>query len=834
MLAVALATTIAAIATATSSAAPGQVRIGELPMIPAHASSLGALAGATRMHITLALRPRDPAAMAAYANAVSTPGSNNYREYLSPSQFASRFGPTRKQLAAVRSSLRAHGLDAGALSANGLALRVTATAAGVEHAFSVSLARVALRGGRRAVVASAAPAIDARIARDVQAVVGLNSVSSRPLLVRPSALRGSVAPRALPHVVTGGPQPCPAASSAASQQGAYTADQIASAYRFSDLYGAGDQGQGQTIAVYELEPNDPNDIAAFQSCYGTSAAVSYVQVDGGAGTGAGSGEAALDIENVISFAPRANLIVYQGPNASQTTPGSGPYDVFNAIVSDDRAQVATVSWGQCEQLQGTNEASAESTLFEEAAIQGQSIVAASGDEGSEDCNQAASGVPDPELAVDDPGSQPFVTGIGGTTLSSLGPPPGESVWNNGGNASTLLALQGGAGGGGVSQIWRMPGYQSGTPASLRLIQSGSSGSSCAAVSGYCRQVPDVAADADPNTGYLVYWNGSGSVIGAPAGWQAVGGTSAASPLWAALLADVNASSACHGSPIGFADPALYRAAAGAYSSEFNDVAVGNNDLTGTNGGQYPAGVAYDMATGLGTPQVGALAAPLCADALRVVNPGPQTSAVGHGVSLQIHTTAPAGSHVTYAAVHLPAGLSISTTSGRITGRPRSPGRTTVLVTALDQSLALRGVAFTWTVQGRPSVSRESLSGVGAGRPSLSMTVTSGRGAPLLKSISIGLTGGLRFKAVHGHVRVTGTGGRGVAFSSRVIRGRLVLTLRAPASRVKLTVSYNALTASASLARSARSRHRGPLKVIVAATDAARRTTSTTVKIKPRS
>src|SRR5205085_5727428 len=225
-----------------------------------------------------------------------------------------------------------------------------------------------------------------------------------------------------------------------------------------------------------------------------------------------------------------SLIVYQGPNAGQTTPGSGPYDLFNAIVSDDRAQVVSVSWGQCEQLQGTSEAEAESTLFEEAAIQGQSIVAATGDEGSEDCNQTA-GVPDPQLAVDDPGSQPFVTGVGGTTLSSLGPPPSESVWNNGGNPTTLLATQGGAGGGGVSQIWKMPGYQSGTPGALHVIQGSSSSSSCGAVSGYCRQVPDIAADADPNTGYLVYWNGSGSVIGAPSGWQAVGGTSAASPLW---------------------------------------------------------------------------------------------------------------------------------------------------------------------------------------------------------------------------------------------------------------------------------------------------------------
>jgi len=86
------------------------------------------------------------------------------------------------------------------------------------------------------------------------------------------------------------------------------------------------------------------------------------------------------------------------------------------------------------------------------------------------------------------------------------------------------------------------------------------GSPCGATSGFCRQVPDVAASSDPNTGYLIYWNGSHSDLTSAAGWQSIGGTSAAAPVWAALLAVVNASSGCHSSPIGFANPALYRAA----------------------------------------------------------------------------------------------------------------------------------------------------------------------------------------------------------------------------------------------------------------------------------
>ncbi len=133
----------------------------------------------------------------------------------------------------------------------------------------------------------------------IQGVIGLDT------LTHPNALS-----LGLPHVsgehsrltvpraatATGGPQPCSAASSAAPGQDAYTANEIAGAYNFSSLYGAGDEGAGIKVALFELEPNSTSDIAAYQSCYGTSATVNYVKEDGGAGTGSGEGEAALDIE----------------------------------------------------------------------------------------------------------------------------------------------------------------------------------------------------------------------------------------------------------------------------------------------------------------------------------------------------------------------------------------------------------------------------------------------------------------------------------------------------------------------------------------------------------
>ena len=113
--------------------------------------------------------------------------------------------------------------------------------------------------------------------------------------------------------------------------------------------------------------------------------VSYVKVDSGVGTGAGQGEAALDIEQLIGLAPKANLIVYQGPNNNSDSPGTGPYDTLAAMVSQDKAQVMSNSWGECETLEGLTDAHAESTLLEEAATQGQTFVSAAGDSGSEDC-----------------------------------------------------------------------------------------------------------------------------------------------------------------------------------------------------------------------------------------------------------------------------------------------------------------------------------------------------------------------------------------------------------------------------------------------------------------
>jgi subtilase family serine protease len=822
---------LAALAGSAAGSSSGRlVRLPALPGPQASARVIGALPSAQRLHLTVVLEPPHPGALAAFATAVSDPGSPSYRDYLTPAQFARRFGATVAELRTVIAYLRARGLRPGPVAADRLSIRLTASAGQVERAFRLTLERVALARGRLATVASAPPALAPQVARDVQTILGLTSVSApRPLLQRPRLGRAAV-PRTVRHVQTGGPQPCSQASAAASQQGAYTADQIASAYGLPGLYRAGDQGQGITVAEYELEGYDPADIAAYQACYGTHAAVRDVPVDGGPTSLApGSGEAALDIENAIGLAPRATFLVYEGPNANQSVPGSGPYDTFSAIVNQDRAQVISVSWGECEQLEGSSGAQAESALFEQAAAQGQTVISASGDEGSEDCNQA-NGLPDPRLAVDDPAGQPFVTGVGGTTTSRIGPPPAQTVWNGGGSAAALLGLAAGAGGGGVSALWGMPGYQGGAPAALHVVNGQSTGSSCGARAGYCREVPDVAADADPATGYLIYYNGSGANPTAPAGWQAVGGTSAAAPVWAAIIALVDASSACHASPVGFANPALYRAAASAYASYFDDVTSGDNDFTGTNGGLYPAGPGYDMASGLGTPKAAALAGSLCSGALRLVNPGTQTAAVGEAVSLQLRTTGPVSGRPVYLAGGLPPGLALGRYTGRIAGKPTRVGTFHVVAVVLDSSLAIREAAFSWLIQARPTVTFASLAGVGAGRPRLRLTIDAGRGAPGLSGILLTLPGGLRFTS--SRVLVTGLGGRRIRFHATLAHGRLTITLLGAPRSVTVTVAYPALSTGGALASHLR-RHPETLRLALTVTDAGHHAVPLTVRVRAR-
>jgi hypothetical protein len=644
---------------------PASVRVGAKPLIPSGAHPIGALAGSIPVQATVTLQARNPAALAAYAQAVSTPGSSQYHHFLTVAEFARRFGPTLRQVNAVQDALRAEGLSPGKASANRLSFSVTAPAAKLSSAFSISFDRFRLADGRAAYANTAAPSVAANIAGVIQGVLGLSTLAvPRPLGLRRSASFRPAASSSASTTLASPPAPCPPASTQASADSSYTANQIASAYGLTSLYGNSDYGSGTTVALYELEPYGSSDIAAYQSCYGTSASVTNVSVDGGAGTGSGQGEAALDIEDVAGLAPQANIRVYEGPNTN-----SGAYDTYSQIVTDNTAQVVSTSWGLCESQAGSTAASAENTLFQEAATQGQSIFAAAGDNGTADCTDT-NGNPIAQPAVDDPASQPYVTGVGGTSLTSVGPPPTETVWNDG--------MGSGAGGGGVSTFWTRPTYQTGFAISQSSVTCSSSNT--------CREVPDVSANADEQHGYVIYYGG---------GWTSFGGTSVAAPTWAALTALADASSVCAGSRVGFANSALYTAAVHGYSGNFHDVTSGNNSYDGVSG--FSAGSGYDMASGLGTPSAPSLAPALCGDLVSVAAPGSQSTPAGAQASLQLSATSSAGTPVTYGASNLPLGLAVNSSTGVISGMPSTPGTWRVTADATDTSGSVGDASFTWVI-----------------------------------------------------------------------------------------------------------------------------------------
>lgn len=563
------------------------------PAVPPGADRLsGTLASSTPIFLAVTMRPRDERALEAFILRASTPGSSGYRHYLARGQFARRFGPARSTVRAVLSALQSLGFHRLRLSSDHLYVSVTTTARRVESAFKVDLARYRF-DGRNGFLNTEPPLLSGVLAsKRVIGILGLDGlVHPRSLLERAGAprrgaTRSPVGPYP-PLVKSAGPAACAAAKTASSNFDGYTDTQIADAYKLSSLYEAGHFGAGQTIAVYELEPYLASDLATFQKCYGTSVTVKRVNVAGGPGTGGGSGEAAMDLENLAALAPKAKLIDYQGP-ASITD--SQNLQMYDDMISPDNAKQLTTSWGLCEPDNGRALDESELAVFEEAASYGETFYSASGDDGSTDC--LGDNTPnDKGLYVDDPGSDPYVISVGGETLDGLS--PAETVWNDSKDGD-------GAGGGGLSIIWQMPTWQIGRG----VVNKYSSRTRCGGTASslyYCREVPDVSGDANPDRGgwaiyYLGTWLGGN------------GGTSAAAPLWAAMTADIN--SGCR-EGVGFVAPRLYEVAARA--GNFTDITVGNNDFapSGYSGGLFPAARGYDMASGLGGPIASGLASSLC-------------------------------------------------------------------------------------------------------------------------------------------------------------------------------------------------------------------------------
>ncbi len=339
----------------------------------------------------------------------------------------------------------------------------------------------------------------------------------------------------------------------------FTPPQLARLYDFpTDA-----DGSGECVALIELGGgyNDADLTTYFQQLGITSPRVMSVSVDGannspGDPNGA-DGEVALDIEVVGGVAPGALIAVYFAPNTDR-----GFLDAITQALHDttNNPSVISISWGSPENNWTEQTITTMDQAFQTAADLGVTICVAAGDNGSSD------GVNDNQAHVDFPASSPHVLGCGGTRLNASGTEvSSEVVWNE-------TASGEGATGGGISDTFPVPAWQTSAqvPPSVNDQHAG-------------RGVPDIAGDADPLTGYQVYFDGQSVPIG---------GTSAVAPLWAGLLALINQK---RGKPVGFLNPFLYQNYAQlSQSKALRDVTSGDN-------GSYSAGPGWDACTGLGTP-----------------------------------------------------------------------------------------------------------------------------------------------------------------------------------------------------------------------------------------
>lgn len=612
--ALAMVAAIAPQAMADTATTPAPQRIGGAPVLPHGAVRTAAPAADTALDLSVVLSPRDPAALTKFIADVSTPGSPLYHQYLKTGQFRSAFGATDATVAKVRAALKAKGLTAGALGSDGLTLPVHTTVGAAGKAFDTGFTGFRDPQGRAGISNTEAPEVRGDVAGAITAVTGLtttaavhshlSAVTKKSFAAAPQGAGTAVAPR-----INGTtPALCSGIKNGVASIGWNDSQQYWSPRSLAGAYGMADQpnvGSGVTVGIFELESFSAKDIAAYQSCYGTHVAVSTVKVDGGAKVPANAdlgigAESALDIEDLIGLVPQASLVVYQGPDITDAhgNPGNVTYqnilDVYQKMVTDNRARVLSTSWGGCEQDTPPSFMAAENVIFQQAAAQGQTVTAASGDFGSSDCiadGTTSSG----SQAVDDPASQPYVLGVGGTTMTGSGGSY-QSTWNNypsvratGGGVSTYVTTDAANG---FQAAANGPGYQNlcGAPAGEK-----------------CRQVPDVAALADPETGYLLAY---GQESDGAQDWTIFGGTSGASPTWAALIAqaDQDLTCAADGS-VGWTHPALYQLP----STAFRDITTGDNEVPNSYGPTpgYNAGTGYDLTTGLGTPKARSIIPALC-------------------------------------------------------------------------------------------------------------------------------------------------------------------------------------------------------------------------------
>ncbi len=481
---------------------------------------------------------------------VANPQSESFDHYLTAATFASRFGPSAAGIDAVRARLLGLGFTTIEQSPGGALLSASGPGASASPAAFVSAADL------------------------------LQDDAVAPATIGPGAAvawgRSSGSPSVELHPPTIGPSLPPQVGSP------FEPSDIARIYNFDRLYAAGIRGgdeRSSTIAIATAFDLDRTALERFWQEVGIARSPGSVEVIAvGGALGQTHAETTLDVEWASAMAPGAHVLVYAAPSAS----AASFLQVYDRIVADNRAAVLTTSWGLCERDMPSAMRQQAHTIFQRAAAQGITVLAASGDNGAFDCGPDRPG-------VSFPASDPFVLAVGGTSLRDDGHAVRESAWKGSG--------------GGSSSTWSAPPWQMADHPN--------------------RVMADVAFNADPGSGFLAFIDG---------GWWSYGGTSVAAPCWAAVVALINQRRAEHGrDTLGLAAPALCEIAHSPTMASlgFHDVMTGSNDA-------FAAVPGWDFPTGWGTPQAGDLA-----EALATWDP--PASATGAASQSLVLSPEPAGS-----------------------------------------------------------------------------------------------------------------------------------------------------------------------------------------------
>lgn len=574
-----------------------------------------------RLQLVLPLAT-DVGGLTRFAQAVSTPGSPQYGDYASVAWLAHRFGASSSTRRRVVSYLRAHGATDVSVDATAQLVDARMDVAAAERVFGATLLRRHGAHAARYLSPARAAHVPGPLAGLVTGVIGLDTAPlTADTLPASSGYRGP------------DPGATPSGCPAGVREGGFTPNEYLDAYGYAPLQQQGLLGQGERVAVIEIDGFKPSDLHTFASCFHLhTPSIKPIAVGLSRPPDAG-GEATLDLEVLEAAAPDLKAI-----NVYETGPDSA--DVLRALsaplqASGFKPQVISVSLGLCEsetlQSVGRSGINAIDTVLKVASAAGVSVLGASGDFGSADCANpdASTPTPVPKLAVNFPSSSPWVTSVGGTNfdLDAQNQIVEQTVWNDG------SVVRGNAGGGGVSDLFSRPSWQDGV------------------VTSPWRAQPDVAMLADVSPGYAVYCTAEADCDGR--GWASFGGTSAATPLLAGGFALVDELLRRQGRvALGLADPLLYRLGRdpSREAQVFYDVTTGSNDVGPfIQPSQQPLGCCsaqpgFDQASGWGGVNLDALAqAALAAEhklatvTMRV--PSPQRPVSSGGIYVTIRCSA---------------------------------------------------------------------------------------------------------------------------------------------------------------------------------------------------